>query len=80
MRFTVIWSQDALDQLADLWTASTNRNAVTAAQHQVDQILRVDPDTQGVPFYGDRLLFVAPLHVAFSVNRMDMIVEVFDVW
>ena len=80
MRFTVIWSQDALDQLADLWTAAADRNAVTAAQHQVDQLLLIDPHTRGVPFFGDRLLFVAPLRVAFSVNWMDMIAEVFDVW
>lgn len=80
MRFTVIWSQDALDRLTERWLRAADRNAVTAAQHQIDQLLQVDPDAQGVPFYGDRLIFVAPLHAAFSINTMDMIVEVFDVW
>jgi hypothetical protein len=80
MRFTVIWSQFALDQLADLWLNATDRNAVTVAQHQIDQLLRVDPDLQGVPFFGDRALVVLPLRIRYSINQMDMMVEVLDVW
>jgi hypothetical protein len=80
MRFKVIWSQRAQDQLALLWLNATDRNAVTAAQHQVDQLLRVDPDQQGISFFGSRLLLVAPLHVLFTINTADMQVEVYDVW
>ena len=80
MPFTVVWSQAALARLADIWTRSANRNAVTAAQHQIDQLLRADPDTRGVPFFGDRLLVVLPLRVIFSINLMDMMVHVHDVW
>lgn len=80
MRFTVIWSQFAQDQLADLWMNSGNRNAVTAAQHQIDQLLLVDPHLQGLQFFGDRVLVVLPLRVRFFINWMDMIVEVYDVW
>lgn len=72
MRFTVIWSLIAVDQLTELWLNAADRNAVTAAQHQVDQLLLVDPDTQGSPFFGDRMLVVAPLDVVFSINWMDM--------
>lgn len=80
MRFTVIWSQSAQDQLALLWLNATDRNAVTVAQHQVDQLLRVDLDTQGIPFFGSRLLLASPLHVLFTINWADMQVEVYDVW
>jgi len=80
MRFTVIWSRFAQDLLALLWIQAADRNAVTAASHRIDRLLRVDPDTRGVPFFGDRLLVVPPLRVRFSINSMDMIVEVFDVW
>jgi hypothetical protein len=80
MRFTVVWSQAALNKLADIWVKAANRNAVTAAQHQIGQLLRVDPDTQGQRFFGDRVLAVAPLVVRFSINRMDMMVEIHDVW
>jgi hypothetical protein len=80
MRFTVVWSEVALRKLADIWTKVANRNGVTVAQYQIDQILRVDPDARGVPFFGDRLLAVKPLTVRYSINRMDMMVEVHDVW
>jgi hypothetical protein len=80
MRFTVIWSPFAQNQLAALWLTATDRNAVTTAQYQIDQLLVVDPDTQGVPFFGNRLLLVLPLHVAFRINWMDVQVEVYDVW
>ena len=80
MRFTVIWSVAAQDQLADVWLASPNRGAVTLAQHQIDQLLRVDPDLRGMPFFGDRILVVLPLRVVFHINSDDMIVEVQEVW
>jgi hypothetical protein len=80
MRFTVVWSLIAEDQLTELWLNATDRNAVTVAQHQVDQTLRVDPDLQGNPFFGDRILVVAPLTVVFSINVLDMQVVVEMVW
>lgn len=80
MRFTVVWSLDALDRLAGLWLAAADRNAVARAQSQIDQLLRTDPHTRGSSFFGDRILAVPPLRVRYSINRMDMIVEVFDVW
>ena len=80
MRFTVIWSPFALDQLADLWLNAQDRNAVTTAQYQIDQLLLIDPDLQGIPFFGDRALSVPPLRVRFTINPDDMIVEVLDVW
>jgi hypothetical protein len=80
MRFTVIWKASALDQLAELWLRSANRNAVAAASHQIDQLLRIDPDTRGFPFFGNYLILVGPLRAIFTVDRMDMKVEVYDVW
>jgi plasmid stabilization system protein ParE len=80
MRFTVIWSLIAEDQLAELWLNAADRNAVSAAQHQIDQLLRIDPDTQGSPYFGDRVLIVSPLRAVFSINVMDMQVVVEMVW
>jgi hypothetical protein len=80
MRYPVVWTKFALARLTDLWLQAADRNAVTVAQHRIDRLLCVDPHTRGVPFFGDRALFVPPLRVRFSINRMDMIVEVFDVW
>lgn len=80
MRCTVVWTPAALAQLAELWTRARDRNAVTRASYLIDQLLRVDPDLQGVPFFGDRFLVVPPLRVLFSINPMDMLVEVHTVW
>jgi plasmid stabilization system protein ParE len=80
MRFTVIWTQSALDSLADLWNHSLNRNAITVAQHIIDQLLKNDPYEKGVDFYGDRLLVVPPLQVIFSLNDLDMQVVIHTVW
>lgn len=80
MRYTVVWTAIALSRLANLWLWAADRSDVTAAQHQIDQSLRIDPDTQGAPWFGDRVLHIPPLRVAFAINPMDMLVEVFDVW
>ncbi|MBY0512730.1 MAG: hypothetical protein K2P78_02320 [Gemmataceae bacterium] len=80
MRYTVIWGRVALGRLAGLWLWAPDRDAVTAASHQIDQLLRIDPDTRGSPLFGDRVLRVPPLTVRFSINPMDMMVEVHDVW
>ena len=80
MRFTVVWTPAALNQLADIWNRATDRAAVTAAAYQVDILLRDDPDIQGTDFYGDRYLVVQPIHVVFSINHLDMQVEIQLVW
>lgn len=72
MRFTVVWSNTALDKLAKLWVQSANRNAVSLAQSLIDHLLRVDPGTRGKPFFGDRIVVVGPLHVLYTIDVMDM--------
>jgi hypothetical protein len=80
MRFTVIWSLIAQDQMADLWLSASDRNAVTRAQAEIDRVLLIDPDQQGMPFFGDRIVVVLPLRALFSINLMDMQVVVEQVW
>jgi len=80
MPFTVVWLPAALRQLADIWNNATDRNAVTRAAGRVDVILRFDPETKGVDFYGDLLLAVPPLHIVYHVLADDMQVEVLQVW
>jgi hypothetical protein len=72
MRFTVVWAPVAQTQLATRWLTAPDRNAVTQAQHQIDQLLAVDPDQKGVDHYGDWMLVVPPLQVIYSINRDDM--------
>ena len=80
MRFTVIWSQVAQNQLAELWLNAADRNAVTQASHQIDQLLAIDPDQQGDDFYGDWLLVVPPLQVVYRIVTDDMQVVIDWVW
>ncbi len=39
MRYTVVWTRAAQDQLADLWLRAANRNLVTQAAFAVDILL-----------------------------------------
>jgi hypothetical protein len=45
IRYTVVWHNLALDELAEIWMASLEREAVTQAAHQIDQQLADDPET-----------------------------------
>ena len=46
MWYTVTWSPFAQDQLADLWLAAADRDALTRAAHEIDRTLRDDPDAR----------------------------------
>jgi hypothetical protein len=74
--YTVVWHEQALDELAAIWAASDRQQAVTESVSRIDRILRTDPAVKGVDFYGDRLLVVVPLAVVYLVKEQDRIVEV----
>ncbi len=80
--FRVEWPQSALDELADIWTQadSTERAAVTAASHQIDQRLRRDPLHEGESRSGRRrILFAPPLSAIFQVEADGQTVTVLRV-
>ena len=81
MRYTVIWVPDAEQELAAIWMAAGDRDAVTAAAHRIDQILRRYPDQKGESRpEGRRILLEPPLGVLFIVQPLDRIVYVLNVW
>jgi hypothetical protein len=80
MRFTVTWHPSAERELAEIWIAATDRQAITQAAHVIDQLLASDPLAQGEEFYGDRILVVLPLAVTFAVNEQDRTVQILQVW
>jgi hypothetical protein len=41
-RYTVVWLQSALEELADIWLQSPDRNNIAAATHRVDVVLAED--------------------------------------
>ena len=81
MNFMVDWRPDALQDLAAIWVAAADQNAVAAATHAIDQTLSVDPDTVGrLVFDTVREYHHPPLGVEFEVIHADMRVWVLAVW
>jgi hypothetical protein len=78
MNWQVRWRRIAREQLATIWLAAADRNAVTAAAHRVDQLLLRDPFGCSESREGNRrILLEAPLAVTFRVdenrNRMTVL-------
>jgi hypothetical protein len=48
MNYIVHWTEVALDELAAVWMAAADRNAVTAASHQLELDVAADPYGRGL--------------------------------
>jgi hypothetical protein len=82
MMFKVRWERGALDTLADLWTQAdaSQRQAITAENHSVEQRLRRDPRIEGESrSMGRRITFVPPLAVVFRIEADGQTVSVLQV-
>ncbi len=80
--FRVVWLQEALNELAAVWidADSTQRQAITAAAHAIDQLLELDPNNQGESRpHNQRILFQPPLGITFEI-RLPSLVRVLHVW
>jgi hypothetical protein len=76
MKYTVVWKQQAVEQLAAIWIASTDRNSISAATLEIDRALKSDPEQQGESRHGSRrVMFVPPLVVAFRIDADDRILR-----
>jgi plasmid stabilization system protein ParE len=76
-RNTVVWSTTALDQLAELWMDSADREAVTAAAADVDRNLAGNPEAKGEAVHeGLRAFETLPLYVLYSASEPDRLVRV----
>ena len=76
MRYTVVWAPAASDQLADVWTRTSARQAVADAADEIDRLLRRDPLSRGEEQGTRRRLVVEPLEVLFTVSPDDRLVQV----
>jgi hypothetical protein len=77
IRYTVVWHGSAQDELAELWIAARDRNAVTAAAHVIDVELSHDAAAKGVEVTeGLRAFFAPPLRILFTVDEGNRVVEV----
>jgi len=79
-RYTVVWPQGVQDELVELWLASADRRAVTAAVDWLDRELAEDAPSKGIELReGLRAIFLPPLRVLFAVREPDRVVEVLRV-
>lgn len=76
MIFTVMWRQQAIEELARVWMATADRQRLGDAVSRIDAAIRLNPEVKCVDFCGDRLLVVAPLAVVFMIREEDRIAEV----
>jgi hypothetical protein len=79
MRYTVIWRETALQQLANIWIAAADRAAVNRAVDDVDAELADDPDQKGEDYFGARYILNAVLWALFHVFPDDPMVHLLQV-
>lgn len=79
-RYTVTWLQVALDELAQLWVTTDDRQAMTDAANRIDALLGTNPAAHGQELSEGLLsLDVSPLRVLFTIREEDRLVEVSSV-
>ena len=77
IRFTVIWTKQAINSLAFLWTTTLQRADVTRLSAIIDHELRADAHLKGFELReGLREIWHETMAVTFTVNMLDRIVYV----
>ena len=81
MKYRIVWKKSARDELANIWLASTIRNAVTRASDQLDKRLQNDAHEIGESRedMNLRITFERPLAIFFRVDRQAAKVTVFQI-
>jgi hypothetical protein len=79
MRYTVLWREMALQQLAAIWMAATDREAVNRAVDAIDAELADDPDRKGEDYFGDRYILTPVMWTLYRVYPDDRTVHVLQV-
>ncbi len=82
MNYIVYWIVVALDDLAAVWMAAVDRNAVTAAAHQLEQEIAADPYGRGLfrASSGNYTAVDLPLGIEFDIVEDDKTVRILRVW
>jgi len=79
-RYTVVWRDEALNELADIWVQSSDRDAVTRSVRSLDMLLSADPNLKGdVLLKGLRQLLEPPLRILYEVQVEDRLARVLAV-
>jgi hypothetical protein len=75
MRFTVVWSTTAENDLASVWLEADDREEVAAAADLLDLTLRDEAN-----LVSGRILFSPPIAIDFEISIEERIVRVLSRW
>lgn len=76
-RYEVIWKDQALNELASIWTGATDRRAVTSAVAAIDGELASSGEIAGTELAeGLKELVVAPIRVLFELEEAGRVIRV----
>jgi hypothetical protein len=67
------------EDLAAIWIAAADRDAVAAASDQIDQMLRFAPDSVGEDRGAYRVVTVAPLTALYTFSLDDCMVTILQI-
>jgi plasmid stabilization system protein ParE len=81
VKYTVLWSPEAENRLAELWNSASDRKAVTDAANAMDRLLATNPhQLGGARPDGTCVSFMPPLGFLFNVVEADRTVSVLKIW
>ena len=76
-RFTIVWSQQAVDQLAAIWLVASDRDQITAMVANVDALLSRDPAGIGQPLHeGIMVMLYGNIRCLYMIRDADRLVDV----
>lgn len=79
MIFTVVWLDEAEEELTRIWYRSSRKQHITVASNSIDKELLIDAHMKGQPRGKDRVLTIRPLAVLYHVNLDDRLVRVLSI-
>lgn len=81
MKYSVIWKRSAENDLASIWIAAANRQAITDAVEALEREAATNPLNLGESREENtRVAFRGPLGIQFEVLDSDRLVTVLAVW
>lgn len=80
MKFTVAWSEEASNELCELWAVVPDRREMTRVVDALEQQLRHNPESVGESREkGRRVVMQSPIGIIFKVFPEDQLVQVVHV-
>lgn len=81
MKYTVVWTEDADAELAQLWLTANDKTRMTQAVNELERLLRESEAARNASGVGKRrILAASPIGIEFLVQDDDYLVTVTTVW